>query len=179
MLWIGTDLKFCLQRRRLAAQPFNTWSSMLVTSRKLLIAAVALALAACSSSEQIGGTAVTAPAAAGAPTQDTATRAMPVVAGRPSRVFVMAGFGNNCEPVPAPNITITEPAKQGDLSFVVGQDTTIAASSKGTCVGQKAKGTGIYYTARVGSTGTDRFTVTAQLASGESTTRTFEVSIAE
>ena len=76
-------------------------------------------------------------------------------------------------------ITITAPPAKGDVSFVPGQETTIQYSAQGTCIGQKAQGTGIYYTARAGQQGTDRFSVAAKLASGEAATRTFEVRIAE
>ncbi len=114
-----------------------------------------------------------------APTTDAATRASPVVAGRPARVFVMAGVDQTCKPLPAPQITITQPPTKGDVTFKPGQETTLAATAQGTCVGQKSIGTGIYYTARAGSTGTDRFMIEAKLASGEVATRTFEVKIAE
>ena len=136
----------------------------------------AVCLAACSTNTS---NVATIGAGDAQPNQDAATRSTPVVPGRASRVFIMAGFGTNCEPVAAPAITIIDAPKQGDVSFVVGQDTTIAASAQGTCVGQKAKGTGIYYTARADAKGTDRFSVVAQLASGEQSKRTFEVKIAE
>ena len=113
------------------------------------------------------------------PTTDAATRASPVVAGRPARVFVMAGVDQACKPLPAPQITITQAPAKGDVTFKPGQETTLAATAQGTCVGQKSIGTGIYYTARAGSTGTDRFMIEAKLASGEVATRTFEVKIAE
>jgi hypothetical protein len=117
--------------------------------------------------------------AAAPPTQDAATRSSPVIVGRPARVFVMAGFGKSCEPVAAPEITVTQPPEKGDVSFIPGQETTIQYSAAGTCVGQKTTGTGIYYTARSGTSGTDRFAVSAKLASGEVATRAFEVRITE
>jgi hypothetical protein len=138
--------------------------------------AIAALLASCSANGPASNSALDPTPA---PTQDAATRAQPVVVGRPSRVFIMAGFGAKCEPVSAPTLTITESPKQGDISFVVGQDTTIAASVQGTCVGQKAKGTGIYYTARAGAQGSDTFAVKAVLASGETSTRAFQVTITE
>ena len=104
---------------------------------------------------------------------------MPVVPGRPARVFIFAGLDEKCEPIAAPQITITEPPAKGDVSFVPGQETTMQYSAKGTCVGRKTTGTGIYYTARAGQEGTDRFSVTAKLASGDTATRTFEVTIAK
>jgi hypothetical protein len=152
----------------------------------LLAAVLALALvggAGCSGLNSQGGSAALpgdAPApTADAPTVDAAVRSTPVVPGRPARVFVLAGFGKWCEPVAAPHITITAPPAKGEVSFVPGQETTIQYSAQGTCIGQKTKGTGIYYTARAGQQGTDRFSIAAKLASGETASRTFEVRIAE
>jgi hypothetical protein len=79
----------------------------------------------------------------------------------------------------APQITITELPTKGDVSFVPGQETTIQHSAQGTCIGQKARGTGVYYTARAGQEGVDRFSIAAKLAGGETATRTFEVRIAD
>jgi hypothetical protein len=117
--------------------------------------------------------------AGAAATEGLAVRSSPVIVGRPARVFVMAGFGKSCEPVAAPEITVTEPPEKGDVSFIPGQETTIQYSAGGTCVGQKTTGTGIYYTARAGTSGTDKFTVSAKLASGELATRAFELRITE
>jgi hypothetical protein len=130
---------------------------------------------------QLGDNLVTTAEAtnSGVPTADAAVRSSPVVPGRPARVFIFAGFGDHCEPVAAPQLTITQAPAKGDVSFVPGQDTVIQASARGTCIGQTAKGTGVYYTARAGQTGTDRFSVSARLASGETAARTFEVRIAE
>jgi hypothetical protein len=108
-----------------------------------------------------------------------AIRSMPVVPDRPARVFIFAGLDEKCEPIAAPQITITARPAKGDVSFVPGQETTIQYSAKGTCVGRKATGTGIYYTARAGQEGTDRFSIIAKLASGDTATRTFEVTIAK
>jgi hypothetical protein len=148
----------------------------------LVLALAVAGIAACSgvSSQGDGAPlpAATAPTA-DAPTADAAVRSTPVVPGRRARVFIFAGLGDHCEPVPAPQITVTAPPAKGDVSFVPGQETTIKTSTHGTCIGQTAKGTGLYYTARGGQSGTDRFTVTAKLASGETATRTFEVHIAE
>ncbi len=112
-------------------------------------------------------------------TADAAVRSAPVVPGRRARVFIFAGLGNNCEPIAAPEITITEPPSKGDVTFVPGQETTIQYSAQGTCLGRPATGTGVYYTAREGQQGTDRFSVSAKLASGEIANRTFQVTIAE
>jgi hypothetical protein len=134
---------------------------------------VSIVMGACS------GTAP-APGAAGgeAPTQDAATRSMPVVPGRPARVFVFAGWDAACAPTAAPQVSVTAPPAQGDISFRPGQQTTIAASAGGTCSGRTVTGTGVYYTARAGAAGTDRFTLEARLASGETSRRVFEVTIA-
>jgi len=130
------------------------------------------------------GTDVATPPLAGdgataAPTADAATRSSPVVVGRPARVFVFAGFGAHCEAVSPPQVTVVQPPTKGDITFEPGQETTIVTSAQGTCIGQKAKGTGVYYTARAGSEGTDSFQVSAKLASGETATRSFEVRITE
>jgi hypothetical protein len=108
-----------------------------------------------------------------------AVRSMPVVPGRPARVFIFAGLGDNCEPIAAPQITLTQPPAKGDVSFVPRQETTIQYSAKGTCAGRKATGTGVYYTARTGQEGIDHFTIVAKLSNGDSATRTFEVTIAK
>jgi hypothetical protein len=152
-------------------------------SAAALLALVLLALAGCSGVGTQNGAAplpgdAVAPTA-GAPTVDAATRTTPVVPGRRARVFVFAGFGKKCEPVAAPQITITTPAAKGDITFVPGQETTIQYSAQGTCIGQKVPGTGVYYTARAGQKGTDRFALSAKLGTGETADRTFEVRIEE
>ncbi len=119
------------------------------------------------------------PSAAGARTADAATRGAPVVAGRPARVFIFAGFDDNCQPLSISHITVTRAPAKGEISFKPGQETTIKTSEKGTCIGQTATGTGVYYTARAGMTGTDRFSVVAKLAGGEKAARSFEVQIVE
>lgn len=108
-----------------------------------------------------------------------AVRTQPVVPGRRARVFIFAGLGDKCEQLPAPEISITQPPAKGDVTFVPGQETTIQYSAKGTCVGQKATGTAVYYTAWVAAQGVDTFVVTAKLGSGETATRSFEIAIAE
>jgi hypothetical protein len=137
------------------------------------------ALAGCSGLNSQGPTPAPLPGDVPAPAADAATRSTPVVPGRPARVFIFAGFGKNCEPVAAPQITVIAPPAKGDVSFVPGQETTIQYSVQGTCIGQKTQGTGVYYTARAGQNGTDTFSLSAKLASGETATRTFEVRIAE
>ena len=148
-------------------------------ARPLQAAVLALALVGIAGCSSVGSQGESAPLPCNAPTAAAAVRSTPVVPGRPARVFIFAGFGDQCEPVAAPQITITEPPAKGDVSFVPGQVTTIQSSAQGTCIGEKAEGTGIYYTARAGQDGTDRFSISAKLASGETATRTFEVRIAK
>jgi hypothetical protein len=93
-------------------------------------------------------------------------------------VFIMAGFGDKCESLPAPAITVTQQPIKGSVTFEPGQETAINTSASGTCIGQRVKGTGIYYTARQGETGTDTFAVEAALG-GSVTQRTFSVQIVE
>ena len=133
-----------------------------------------LLLAACGTSAPPGGLGASSKAL---PTADAATRASPVVVGRPARVFVFAGVGARCETLSPPQLTVTVPPAKGELSFKPGQPTLIATPAKGTCAGRDALGTGMYYNARAGSDGIDRFTVTARLATGETVTRDFEVRI--
>ena len=113
------------------------------------------------------------------PASDAATRRTPVVAGRPARVFIFAGWNDDCSPVPDPELSITSQPSQGDISFKPGQMTTVQTSASGTCAGRAVTGTGVYYTARTGATGADHFAISARLASGETTTRQFSVTIAE
>jgi hypothetical protein len=149
-------------------------------------AALALALAGVAGCSGIGTQSGSAPLpgdapapSADAPTSDAGVRSTPVVPGRRARVFIFAGFGTKCEPVAAPQITITAPPAKGDVTFVPDQETTIQYSAQGTCIGQKTHGTGVYYTARAGQKGTDRFSIAAKLGTGETATRTFEVRIEE
>ena len=137
-------------------------------------------LAACSSVKQTAqqGAADEAEVPAAAPPAP-GTRSAPVVPGRPGRVFIFAAVDGKCVPIPAPEVAVTKPPIKGDVSFKPGQDTEIATSAQGTCIGSKTKGTGVYYTARAGTSGLDAFTVTAKLASGESMTREFTVNISE
>lgn len=138
--------------------------------------ALSLVLSACSSapSDPAATAATSAPV-----TTDAATRATPVVPGRKSRVFIFASLGAKCEPMAAPHLTITAPPAKGDIAFVPGQATTLQTSSTGLCAGKAATGTGVYYTAREGATGADRFTVEARGAGGDRMSRTFEVRIAD
>ena len=142
-------------------------------------AALALALlgvlAACSADPQPGGMQMASMPAAGT---ETPVRGTQVVAGRPARVFVMAGLGANCMPI-APVIRIERQPAKGTVAFRPGQDTTIQASRNGSCIGQRIAGTGIYYTANAGQTGADTFTVVATMGADEPVTQAFSVQIAE
>lgn len=109
---------------------------------------------------------------------DAATRTQPVVPGRPGRVFVFAGLDEKCRALEAPQLSIAQMPQKGEVSFRPGQTTAIAASVSGGCMGAEATGTGVYYTAREGTSGSDTFTVSARLASGETMTRQFQVQIA-
>lgn len=122
-------------------------------------------------------TGATPPATSVPPANDAATRRNPVVAGRASRVFIMAGVGPNCEPLGDPQISIIDQPKKGSVALKPGQLTSIEASAHGTCIGQKAMGTGIYYTAREGETGRDAFTIEARLSTGEMARRAFDIEI--
>ncbi len=102
-----------------------------------------------------------------------------IVPGRAARVFIFAGVDKDCTSLPEPALTVMKPPAKGDVSFRPGQTTKLAATASGTCIGTKATGTGVYYTAREGTSGADSFTVTARLASGETMTRDFSVHIAE
>ena len=94
-------------------------------------------------------------------------------------MFIFAGVDKDCAQLPAPELKVTKAAAKGDVTFTPGQDTNIAASAANNCLGAKAKGTGVYYTARPGTSGPDTFSVTAKLASGETMTRDFAVNISE
>jgi hypothetical protein len=120
-----------------------------------------------------------AAAAPVASAQDNATRSTKVVPERPARVFVMAGFGDDCKPTPAPQISIDKQPGKGSVSLREGQVTTIQYSASGKCIGARIPGTGIYYTATKGARGSDTFAISARLTSGEVATRSFTVEIAE
>lgn len=134
------------------------------------------AVTGCTASGPPGaGGAVTVPDSAGG----DGVRREPVVAGRRARVFVMAGFDADCKSQPEPTITVTAAPSKGEVSFQPGQQTTIRASAAGTCAGATVTGTGIYYTARLGETGQDTFTISALSSSGNATDRTFTVTIVD
>lgn len=142
--------------------------------RAALLSLTLASIAACSSP---GPQPEVSPTAAD-PQSGDGVRRDPVVAGRRARVFIMAGFGEKCESLPAPAITVTRPPAKGSVTFEPGQETTINTSASGTCIGQRVLGTGIYYTARPGEQGTDSFAIDAALG-GSTTQRTFTVQIVE
>jgi hypothetical protein len=145
----------------------------------LALALVAVVSPGCSGTGSGPGSEVPAPPNTAAPTSgDDGVRRNPVVAGRPARVFIMAGFDSNCQSLAAPVITITEPPAKGSVSFEPGQETTVNTSATGTCVGQKVVGTGIYYTARADQSGSDRFSIHAELGR-DATDRSFSVEIVQ
>jgi hypothetical protein len=144
-----------------------------------LLGVFMIGLAACSANGPNGLSLNAAPTYETSSGEDNVKRTTPVVPGRRARVFIMAGLGANCEPTPPPAITITQLPDKGSVSLEPGQETMIQTSVSGTCIGRKATGTGIYYTARDGERGPDKFSIVANLASGEVATRTFEVTIAE
>lgn len=161
-----------------SARPHAAATDSVMHPRDVLLAALLAVSAAGCAGEPTGATVEGAQPQA-ATGEAAGVRTSPVIVGRPARVFVFAGLGKACEPLAEPELSITVFPTQGDISFKPGQDTTIAASAQGTCLGKTAKGTGVYYTARKGASGTDRFSVSAKLASGEVSKRDFEVRIEE
>lgn len=111
--------------------------------------------------------------------QETPPGMSRAVPGRPTRVFIMAAFDDNCRSLPAPGIEITVPPKKGSVQFREGQSTTVQYSVSGKCVGTRVTGTGIYYAARADVSGEDEFTISARSAKGEVATRTFKMFITD
>lgn len=142
--------------------------------RRALLVGAAGTLTACSSSNSETLSAELPPV-----TRDAATRYDPVVPGRPARFFVFAAVGADCASLPPPEITVVQQPSKGKLSFIMHQKTTITASVHGTCADRVATGTAVYYTAHDGAEGADRFAVSAKLDGNDSTTRSFEVTIAQ
>ena len=98
---------------------------------------------------------------------------------RPTRVFIMASFDDNCRSLPAPTIDITIAPKKGAVQFRDGQSTTVQYSLSGKCAGAKVTGTGIYYAARTDAAGEDTFTISARSTKGEVASRTFKIFVTE
>jgi hypothetical protein len=107
--------------------------------------------------------------------QERATKMVPE---RPGRVFVMAGFDEACKALAPIQITIDQAPQKGSVAFRDNQETTIQYSVSGRCVGNRIRGTGIYYTARAGTSGVDTFAVTARIG-GDTASRTFTVNISD
>ncbi len=98
---------------------------------------------------------------------------------QPTRVFIMAAFGDDCQSLPEPAIEITSPPKKGEIQFRRGQSTLVQFSNSGKCSGARVTGTGIYYVARTDTAGEDSFTITARSAAGQVSTRTFKMFVTE
>ena len=182
--------KECCEITRVGSSRVGLWRRF---ERRFFAAAVAvmanLAVAACGAPAGPNADVVAAqsstpatvtnepvPNAAASP---TGIRNSIIVPGRPARVFIFAGVDQNCASLPEPQLTITKQPTKGDVSFRPGQLTKLAATASGTCIGTKATGTGVYYTAREGTSGADAFTITARLASGETMLRAFDIKSAE
>ena len=113
------------------------------------------------------------------PAAGVAKRSRPVVAGRPARLYIWAGFSEkDCKPITA-NFAVTQAPAKGTVSFKPNQPTKIQHSGSGKCIGTRLAGTGIYYLAKEGQSGSDQFTVTATTPSGQTVTKSFQVEIAE
>lgn len=106
-------------------------------------------------------------------------RSTKVVANRPARIYVFAGFDTACQSLTGLAIEIARAPTKGQVALREGQETTIMNSASGKCVGTRQKGTGIYYTAAPGAQGSDTFAVTARIGDNPPVTRTFTVAIAE
>ena len=141
----------------------------------LLTTTCSLLIAACSSTPPVT-TGVTPPSA---PAGNVAVRKTPVVAGRPARMYIWTGFNpRDCKPI-TPKFAVAQPPGKGDVAFRPNQMTLIQQSSSGACIGKTLPGTGIYYTARQGQTGPDRFSVSATMPNGSTMTRSFQFTIAD
>ena len=111
--------------------------------------------------------------------QETPAGMTRVSPGAATRVFIMAAFDDDCRALPAPSIEITQAPKKGAVQFRDGQTTTVQFSATGKCKGARVIGTGIYYAARSDAVGEDTFTISARLATGEVSTRSFAMFISD
>ena len=138
---------------------------------------MALLAAACAQQGQTMAPAATNTASVAPPTMSKRQR--PVVAGRPARLYIFAGFDEGtCKPV-EPKLSVSSPPLKGTIEFRPGQTTTVMQSQSGKCIGQRMTGTGVYYTATKGQNGPDQFSVTARTPSGKATTKTFNFEITD
>ena len=156
---------------------FECGAGFLKTSNNtvLLVLVSGLFLAGCSNSPALKSEAGALNAAA----NKEVKRVTPIVPGRPARMFVWAGFKPEDCSATSPVVALSEKPTKGEVSFRPNQSTMIRESSSGKCVGKRMVGTGIYYTARHGQLGPDRFTVTATTPDGEKVARAFLVEISE
>lgn len=113
------------------------------------------------------------------PAQETPPGMTRVSPGKSTRVFVMAAFDDSCKPLAAPSIEVTISPRKGTVVFREGQTTTIMSSLSGKCIGERVQGTGIYYTASESGAGEDAFEITARLATGALSTRSFKMFISD
>lgn len=137
----------------------------------------ALALSACT--QGLPTTTATTGLATGAtqPTTAAPKRSRPVVAGRPARMYVFAGFKEkDCTPVAA-TVTVATQPRQGRVEIRSGQTTTIMQSASGNCIGKSMTGTGVYYVPNTDADGPDSFSVTARTARGGEVTKSFDLNV--
>ena len=113
------------------------------------------------------------------PSGKPAAFAKPVRTGKPTRMYVWAGFKEkDCSPV-QPQMSLSATPTKGDVSYRPNEAVTVQHSASGKCVGQRVSGTAIYYTPKAGTDGHDRFTVTAATPNGSTVSRTFNVDIVQ
>lgn len=137
--------------------------------------AISLGLVGCSSVP----TSPISTSALPAPTATAGKTPTPVHISKATQMYVWAGFKEkDCTPL-APTLGLSQTPAKGDVSFQPNQSITVQHSSSGKCIGQNMPGTGIYYTAKPGQSGTDSFTVTASTPSGQTITRSFTVNIVD
>ncbi len=153
-----------------------------MTKYHLPIAVLTLSctLAACANSSNVFKNLTTPPQTADAdkPTAKP-KRGTPVVAGRPARLYVMAGFREkDCSPIEA-DVKLQTAPRKGTVTFKPKQQTVVQFSASGKCIGQTIVGTGIYYTAKKGQVGADSFSIVATAGRSKPSTKTFNVNIAE
>jgi len=94
-------------------------------------------------------------------------------------MYIWAGFSEKDCRVVTPKFAVTQAPAKGTVSFRPNQPTKIQHSGSGKCLGTKLPGTGIYYTAGKGQSGSDQFSITATTPSGQTATKSFQVEIVE
>jgi len=160
--------------------PVSPSHSTFKTSRLSLSALLsACLLSACSSTPSSNSNTNAQQSPANTPFNEPLSRRTPVVAERPARVYIWAGFDpTDCTAI-TPTLTIAQPPAKGTITFRPNQMTKIKQSSSGKCIGQDLYGTGIYYTGHKGQTGRDQFSITATTTGDPPVTRSFTLTIAE